>query len=130
EIAALGKSCATRAEHRPLCLLAGGETTVTLKGSGTGGRNQELALSAAIELNSTKNCVFLAAGTDGTDGHTEAAGALVDDQTLARAHKLGLEVNDFLDRNDSYNFFKKTGDLIVTGPTGTNVMDVVLCLLE
>ncbi|MBU1882498.1 glycerate kinase, partial [bacterium] len=96
EIAALGKSCATRAEHRPLCLLAGGETTVTLKGSGTGGRNQELALSAAIELNSTKNCVFLAAGTDGTDGHTEAAGALVDDQTLARAHKLGLEVNDFL----------------------------------
>jgi len=115
-------------EDQPICLLAGGETTVILSGSGKGGRNQELALAAAIELNDQEDCVVLAAGTDGTDGPTDAAGAIVDAGTLRRAHLAEVNAEACLKNNDSYSFFKQTGDLIVTGPTGTNVMDVVIGL--
>jgi len=112
----------------PACLLSGGETTVTVRGKGKGGRNQEFALAAALALRDAANIVCLSAGTDGTDGPTDAAGALVDGQTLARAAKRGLDAADFLARNDSYNFFAPLGDLLKTGPTGTNVMDVNVML--
>jgi glycerate-2-kinase len=111
-----------------LALLAGGETTLEIRGRGKGGRNQEFALVAAREIEGKKNVVILSAGTDGTDGPTDAAGACVDGTTLARARSMGLEAHDFLHNNDSYNFFDKLGDLLRTGPTGTNVMDLVVGL--
>jgi hydroxypyruvate reductase len=114
----------------PACLLSGGETTVTVKGKGKGGRNQEFALAAAIALAGEKNIMCLSAGTDGTDGPTDAAGALVNGDTIARAAKLGLDAADYLMRNDSYSFFDALGDLFKTGPTGTNVMDVNVMLAE
>jgi hydroxypyruvate reductase len=113
----------------------GGETTVTIRGDGKGGRNQELALAAAIELDRQSQTRFLketwfviALGTDGTDGPTDAAGAIATSETVARAIQLNLDPQDFLVRNDSYHFFEQLGDLIVTGPTGTNVADVVIAL--
>lgn len=112
----------------PACVLAGGETTVTLKGSGKGGRNQELALAAALALDGVAGVSLLSAGTDGTDGPTDAAGAFVDGATCSRARALGLDPADFLARHDSYNFFTALGDLLITGPTRTNVMDI-MCLL-
>jgi hydroxypyruvate reductase len=112
----------------PACILAGGETTVTLKGEGRGGRNQEFVLAGAIALEGLDHAVLLAGGTDGTDGPTEAAGALADGRTAARARDLGLDPWDHLRRNDAYHFFKPLGDLIVTGPTRTNVMDVYMIL--
>lgn len=114
----------------PACVLSGGETTVTVRGKGKGGRNQEFALAAAIGLAGEKNIMCLSAGTDGTDGPTDAAGALVTGDTLSRAAKLGLSAADFLERNDSYSFFNALGDLVKTGPTGTNVMDVNVMLAE
>jgi hydroxypyruvate reductase len=114
----------------PACILCGGETTVTLQGSGKGGRNQELALAMALRLAGTSNIVFLSGGTDGTDGPTEAAGALADGETVGRALSLGLDPVDSLRRNDSYHFFRQLNDLIVTGPTRTNVMDVYLFLVR
>jgi hydroxypyruvate reductase len=110
----------------------GGETTVTIRGDGKGGRNQELALAAAITLNhsTTQPITVIALGTDGTDGPTNAAGAIATHETVARAVRLGLAPQDFLARNDSYHFFEKLGDLIVTGPTGTNVADVVIALRD
>lgn len=119
-----------RSTERPLCLLAGGETTVTLRGEGLGGRNQELALAAAIHLDGMENRVLLAAGSDGTDGPTEAAGAIVDGFSLARAREKNLDPDLFLRHNDSYNFFKSLGDLVITGPTRTNVMDIVIMFLN
>ena len=113
----------------PACLLSGGETTVTLRGKGLGGRNQEFTLAAALALNGLDNCVVLSAGTDGTDGPTDAAGAIADSQTLARAASLSLDAQAMLDSNDSYHFFDPLGDLIRTGPTLTNVMDVHIFLL-
>jgi hydroxypyruvate reductase/glycerate 2-kinase len=113
-----------------LCLLAGGETTVTVKGSGLGGRNMELALAFAIELKGTAGITLLSAGTDGTDGPTDAAGAIVDCETLMEAAAKGFDPEDFLTRNDSYSFFKGIGGLIITGPTGTNVMDIQVVLIE
>jgi hydroxypyruvate reductase len=113
----------------PACVISGGETTVTLRGSGKGGRNQEFALAAAIEIAGLPNTVLLSAGTDGTDGPTDAAGALCDGDTLARGERLGLHAADFLARNDSYCFFDPLGGLIRTGPTNTNVMDVRLILV-
>ncbi len=113
----------------PACLLSGGETTVTLRGKGLGGRNQEFTLAAALALNSLDNCVVLSAGTDGTDGPTDAAGAIADSQTLARAAALSLDPQAMLDSNDSYRFFDPLGDLIRTGPTLTNVMDIHIILL-
>ncbi|HID12193.1 MAG TPA: glycerate kinase [Candidatus Latescibacteria bacterium] len=113
----------------PACLLSGGETTVTVRGKGEGGRNQELALAMVRELTGLEGVVALSAGTDGTDGPTDAAGAFVDGETLKRAQALGLEPEAYLRENDSYNFFRVLGDLWVTGPTGTNVMDLQIALV-
>ena len=113
----------------PVCVLSGGETTVTLKGNGKGGRNQEFALAAALDLAGLDRVVLLSAGTDGTDGPTDAAGAFADGQTVAKAQALGLQPEHYLRRNDSYNFFATLGDLLHTGPTGTNVMDMHLLLM-
>ena len=103
---------------------------MTVEGSGRGGRNQELALACAHALSQFGEPVALAsAGTDGVDGPTDAAGAMSDGSTVARAAKLGLVAKDYLARNDSYHFFEKLGDLLITGPTNTNVMDVRLILV-
>jgi glycerate 2-kinase len=117
-----------RPVKRPACVISGGETTVTIKGNGLGGRNQEFALAAAMDIAAISGVLMLSGGTDGSDGPTDAAGALCDGTTIARAEKLGLNAADFLARNDSYHFFEPLGDLIKTGPTGTNVMDVRLAL--
>jgi len=114
--------------HPPACILSGGETTVTVRGGGKGGRNQEFALAAAIALQGAQNVMMLCAGTDGSDGPTDAAGAIVTGDTVARAEKLGYRAQDYLARNDSYHFFEALGDLVKTGPTGTNVMDVNIML--
>jgi glycerate 2-kinase len=116
--------------RRPACIISGGETTVTLQGNGMGGRNQEFALAAAIEIDGTKGVVVLSGGTDGTDGPTDAAGGIVDGTTLQRARKQGLDAKDYLQRNDSYPFLKTVGDLLATGPTLTNVMDLRLILVR
>ncbi|MCK5287364.1 MAG: glycerate kinase [Thermodesulfovibrionia bacterium] len=120
---------ALRKEKKQVCLISGGETTVTVRGSGKGGRNTELALSFAREIEGTQGITFLSAGTDGTDGPTDAAGALVDGSTITRAQSLGLNPDKYLKNNDSYNFFKQIDSLFVTGPTGTNVMDVQILLV-
>ncbi|MEN8264743.1 MAG: glycerate kinase [Nitrospirota bacterium] len=114
---------------RSKCLISGGETTVIVKGNGKGGRNTELALSFAMEIDGIEGITFLSAGTDGTDGPTDAAGAIVDGQTISKAKKLGLNPQEFLDNNDSYNFFRKTDSLLITGPTGTNVMDIQIAVI-
>jgi hydroxypyruvate reductase len=114
----------------PACVISGGETTVTIRGKGLGGRNQEFALAAAIDIAGLGDTVILSAGTDGTDGPTDAAGAIADGETLARAQALGLDASAYLMNNDSYHFFKATGDLIQTGPTGTNVADIQLILVR
>jgi hydroxypyruvate reductase len=117
-----------RPARPPVCFISGGETTVTLRGEGLGGRNQEFALACALALDGVPAAAALSGGTDGTDGPTDAAGAIADGRTLERARKLGLDSAAFLARNDSYHFFDALGDLIRTGPTGTNVMDVRLLL--
>ena len=109
----------------PACVITGGETTVTLRGDGLGGRNQEFVLSAAMDIAGLENVVVLSAGTDGSDGPTDAAGAIADGRTLTRNPR----APEFLARNDSYRYFEGLGDLIVTGPTNTNVMDVRLILV-
>jgi hydroxypyruvate reductase len=128
---AIGKEVLS--SHHPLtppaCVLTGGETTVTLQGDGRGGRNQEFVLAGAIALDGTDQVVLLAGGTDGTDGPTDAAGALADGLTVRRAKALGMDPHAFLKRSDSYHFFKPLGDLIITGPTRTNVMDIYLLLV-
>jgi hydroxypyruvate reductase len=113
---------------RPACLLSGGETTVTVRGKGKGGRNQEFALAAALSLSGIPDIAVLSAGTDGTDGPTDAAGALADGETVSRAVKLGLLPADHLMNNDAYPFFEALGDLVKTGSTGTNVMDLHILL--
>lgn len=113
----------------PACVVAGGETTVTVGGRGTGGRCQELALAAALELEGTRDLVVLAAGTDGTDGPTPAAGAIADGETCARAGALGFHARARLDDNDSHPLFAALDDLVVTGPTRTNLLDLYLVLL-
>ena len=95
-----------------------------------GGRNQEFALAAGNEIAGLNNVVILSGGTDGSDGPTDAAGALADGTTLARAKELGLDANAFLDNNDSYHFFQRLGDLLITGPTFTNVMDLHVVLVS
>ena len=114
---------------RPAAIVASGETTVTVKGKGFGGRNQELVLSAALGLNDVDGVVVASLSTDGVDGPTDAAGAIADGKTLARAAKIGLNPERCLADNDSYNFFSKLGDLIVTGPTGTNVNDISVIIV-
>lgn len=113
------------ARDRPFCLIAGGETTVTLTGNGKGGRNQELALSAVHELRGLENVMLIALGTDGDDGPTDAAGAVVTGESASRAASLGLDAEGSLSRNDAYPFFEALGDLLKPGPTGTNVNDLV-----
>jgi len=114
----------------PACILAAGETTVAVRGTGLGGRNQEMALAWAMaaQLEPLK-CCFASVATDGTDGPTDAAGGLVDPSTCSRAVQMGLNPTKFLNENDSYHFLKATGDLIVTGPTQTNLMDIQILLL-
>lgn len=115
---------------KPACVLLGGETTVTVRGRGTGGRNQELALASLLAMEGTKGDYLIAScGTDGTDGPTEAAGALASPAVLERAVRSGLQAGKFLAENDSFTFWKKVEGLVVTGPTGTNVMDVVIALV-
>lgn len=114
---------------RPACVISGGETTVTIRGKGFGGRNQEFALAAAIEIDGLKDVVILSGGTDGTDGPTDAAGAIADGTTLKRAKALELDAKHCLRENDSYNFFQPLSDLLITGPTYTNVMDLHLVIV-
>jgi hydroxypyruvate reductase len=118
---------------RPACILAGGETTVTLKGKGRGGRNQEMALAALAALDPSrpghKDMVFLSAGTDGSDGPTDAAGALALLPLLERARSAGLDPRAFLADNNSYGFFSAVDGLFRTGSTGTNVCDMQILLL-
>lgn len=113
---------------RPFCLIVGGETTVTLKGDGKGGRNQELALAAVNELRDIANVMLISLATDGEDGPTDAAGAVVTGDSAQRADSLGLDVADYLSRNDAYHFFGKMDDLIRTGPSGTNVNDLMFLI--
>jgi glycerate 2-kinase len=113
----------------PACLVWGGETTVTIQGDGKGGRNQELALAAALALEGWPGVMLVPLATDGTDGPTDAAGALVTGETVARARALGLDPLAALMANDSYTFFDELGDLIRTGPTGTNVNDLLFLLV-
>jgi hydroxypyruvate reductase len=114
---------------RPACILSGGETTVTIRGRGRGGRNQEFALAAALEIDGLKEVVLLSGGTDGTDGPTDAAGAVVDHTTVKRATAMGMHPKTHLEENNAYPFFQKLGDLLMTGPTRTNVMDVRILLV-
>jgi len=109
----------------PACIISGGETTVTLTGNGLGGRNQEFALAAALDIAGLPNAVVFSAGTDGTDGPTDAAGAIADGATLVR----NPDARRHLDNHDSYRYFESLGDLVKTGPTHTNVMDVRLMLI-
>lgn len=111
---------------RPACILSGGETTVTVRGSGKGGRNQEFTLAAALSIEGLPNVLVLSAGTDGSDGPTNAAGAVATGETVQRARGMGMFPAKYLDDNDSHTFFRSLGDLIHTGPTGTNVMDIHL----
>jgi len=115
--------------RRPACLLSGGETTVTVRGHGMGGRNQEFVLAAILALDNAGPVTILSAGTDGIDGPTDAAGAIADSGTLARAASLGLDAHLFLDNNDSYCFFQPLDALLKTGPTGTNVADIRILLI-
>ena len=112
----------------PFCLVAGGETTVTIQGNGKGGRNQELAMGAVPELDGLENSLLIALASDGEDGPTDAAGAAVNGESLRRAEKMGLTVADYLSRNDSYHFFERLEDLLKIGPTGTNVNDLVFLM--
>ncbi|MBW2242573.1 MAG: DUF4147 domain-containing protein [Deltaproteobacteria bacterium] len=122
-LVALGRSLEPEA---PTLLVVGGETTVTVRGSGRGGRSQELALAAALALEGAPNIDLLAAGTDGTDGPTDAAGAFADAGSVARGRAAGVDARSRLEDNDAYTFFAAEGGLVVTGPTRTNVMDLVL----
>ena len=115
--------------EKPAVIIIGGETTVTVTGDGVGGRNQELALAASMRLNGM-NCIIATLGTDGIDGPTDVAGAIVDGNTMKRSNELGLDPRTYLEKNDSYSFFRELGDAIITGPTGTNVNDLSLILVK
>jgi len=129
--AAIAKEIAAsdRPVGAPACVLSGGETTVTVRGNGLGGRNQEFVLAAAFDIAGMTDVAILSAGTDGTDGPTDAAGAIADGRTIARAKKAGLDARRFLENNDSYRFFAALRGLIHTGPTNTNVMDIRVVLV-
>ncbi len=116
--------------EKPVCLLYGGETTIKVTGRGVGGRNQHLALSTAMRLMNVPGITVLAAGTDGTDGSSDAAGAVVDSLTVPDSLEMNLDPESFLSGFDSYNFFRLAGGQIVTGPTYTNVMDLVVILID
>ena len=116
---------ASNNKQRPFCLIAGGETTVTVKGNGKGGRNQELALAAVKSLDGLEDILLVSLATDGDDGPTDAAGAVVNGETRQRAERLGLFAANYLSRNDSHTYFESIGDLIKSGYTGTNVNDLL-----
>lgn len=118
-----------RPVSRPACLIAGGETTVTVRGDGLGGRNQEFCVAAAMAIDGLDGVVVLSGGTDGTDGPTDAAGGIVDGSTIERGKAQQIDAGIYLTRNDSYHFLQATGDLLVTGPTLTNVMDLQITLI-
>jgi glycerate 2-kinase len=124
EIHAAGRPLRT-----PACILSGGETTVTVRGRGLGGRNQEFVLAAALALDGGAPATIFSAGTDGIDGPTDAAGAIANERTIGRARSLGLDPRAFLDNNDSYHFFEPLNALVKTGPTGTNVADLRIMLI-
>jgi glycerate 2-kinase len=109
----------------PACIIAGGETTVTIRGRGKGGRNQELALAAALALAGWEKVAVVSLATDGNDGPTDAAGAFASGATVRRGEEAGLNAGEYLAHNDSYHFFAPLGDLIITGPTNTNVNDLI-----
>ena len=113
----------------PACVISGGETTVTIKGDGKGGRNQEFVLASAMKIDGMEDVVILSGGTDGSDGPTDATGAIADGSSIDRGNKKNLDSTKYLQDNDSYHFFESLGDLIKTGPTNTNVMDVRLLLV-
>ncbi len=116
--------------RRPVCVIAGGELTVTVAGRGKGGRCQEFALAAAIGIEGLAGVTVAGFGTDGTDGPTDAAGAVVDGSTVARGRILGLHTSTFLARNDAYRYFDRVGGLLRAGPTGTNVNDLYLMIVD
>jgi hydroxypyruvate reductase len=122
----LREAAASLAPGRTVVLVAGGETTVNVRGNGKGGRSQEFALASALELTGQEGMAVLAVGTDGIDGPTDAAGAFADGATVARASALGLSPGAHMKNNDAYPFFRALDDLIVTGPTGTNVTDLAI----
>jgi glycerate 2-kinase len=126
QVAGVARRALAHGSRGPVALLYAGETTVTVRGRGRGGRNQELALALAIELEGTGGVLAAAVGTDGVDGPTEAAGAFADDGTAARGRAGGLDPRRALEDNDSHTFLRAAGDLIVTGPTGTNVADLLV----
>lgn len=117
-------------DKKPLCFIAGGETVVHLTGKGKGGRNQEIALSAAPGIAGLTNACVFSVGSDGTDGPTDAAGGYVDGETMDRLKEKGLDVFSVLQNNDAYTALEAAGGLIITGPTGTNVNDVTVALLD
>lgn len=116
--------------NKPVCLLFGGEPTVKVSGKGLGGRNQHLALYLATKICCKKNITILCAGTDGTDGPTDAAGAVVDYETATKAVEKGIDPNHYLSNCDSYRFFQQVGGHIITGNTGTNVMDIIVVIIQ
>ena len=126
-LAVLGKSTVS---SQPVCAIAGGETAVVVRGNGRGGRSQELALAAAVELAGNQKVALLAAGTDGIDGPTDAAGAYADGETVARGDELGVDARAALADNDSHGFFDREGGILRTGPTGTNVMDLAFLYVD
>lgn len=130
QVGLLVRGTLTERQEAPVALILGGETTVTVNGTGRGGRNQELALALAMEIEGVRGVLCASLGTDGTDGPTDAAGAFADGGTVARGEAAGLDARDALRRNDAHPFLRAAGDLIVTGPTGTNVNDVVLILVD
>ncbi len=123
----LSQRLKSASEARPFCLVAGGETTVTLREGGRGGRNQELALASVRELAGMDDVLLVSLATDGEDGPTDAAGAVVTGKTFQRGLELGLVPESFLNKNDSYNYFHELDDLLKPGPTGTNVNDLIFC---
>ncbi len=128
-----GRSLLAGGTDKPVCIIAGGETTVTIRGKGKGGRNQEMALAFLDEIKRSpslyENCCFLSGGTDGNDGPTDAAGAYASLEVLEKSSGKDLDIQDYLSRNDSYHFFKKCDSLLMTGATNTNVGDVQIILL-
>ena len=121
---------AREAQGQKVALIAGGETVVKLTGTGKGGRNQELALSAAVGIEGMDHVCIFSVGSDGTDGPTDAAGGYVDGNTAKQLRDMGMDIADVLRQNDAYHALQKTGGLIITGPTGTNVNDVAVALIE
>jgi glycerate 2-kinase len=115
--------------ERPACIISGGETTVTVRGEGLGGRNMEFAMHAAVFIDGYDHVIMASIGTDGTDGPTDAAGAVADGTTIRNAGEKGLNITEYIRNNDSYHFFKEIDDLIITGPTNTNVMDIRIIMV-